>query len=600
MNRETLPTTCAVPQFQISYSPFPDLSFKSDDAPEENNILVVNQHSVIRTRTQKKRKRASRTRSRSSKARRRNVKLGSPSSDSLSAPSTDTPIHENTVPDVLETISIAEAKTIPDLRCTHLEKFVVDGCTKSILSAYKSHERSSRIQNGHPKCIDCRDYFGRLHRCLYCAYIGCFVKGHIQAHCKVSNHILVFDIDHDEVFCSVCNDYVYNIEVDRAIQEYKSTKSGGNAPPGSPFFTEKQDGLIYDNSKPILDDGLLGIRGMYNMGNTCFMSVVLQSLVNNKVVSDFFLAERHNHRRCNWKSSPESKGVCIGCDMDILVEQAFTEGVDPLLPANFLFSIWRHANHLAGYEQHDAHEFFMCLLDGMHQSFEGSDKNCRCMVHDTFFGQLRSEIKCTNCGYISSSFDPFCDISLNIKLPVQQRVKHILSGDSSPVYSTTLHQCLRRFTHPEELSERFSCSKCKIRQKSIKQLSIERLPKVLCLHLKRFEHSESESGSLVSSKITAHVEFPFVKLDLTPYLSRRVRLGTRSNAGSKLYDLFAFVVHAGQGKNLENGHYITYVKRDGQWYQCDDEWVLSASKLEVEQCAGYMLFYQQEIFDCSI
>ncbi|GFR42682.1 hypothetical protein Agub_g3493, partial [Astrephomene gubernaculifera] len=55
----------------------------------------------------------------------------------------------------------------------------------------------------------------------------------------------------------------------------------------------------------------------------------------------------------------------------------------------------------------------------------------------------------------------------------------------------TLQGCLRHFVTPERLSASeasWVCSSCQRRQPAIKQLSIRRLPPVLALHVKRFEH----------------------------------------------------------------------------------------------------------------
>ena len=36
-----------------------------------------------------------------------------------------------------------------------------------------------------------------------------------------------------------------------------------------------------------------------------------------------------------------------------------------LVPAYLLYSVWCHVDHMAGYEQQDAHEFLVALLDGL-------------------------------------------------------------------------------------------------------------------------------------------------------------------------------------------------------------------------------------------
>lgn len=60
----------------------------------------------------------------------------------------------------------------------------------------------------------------------------------------------------------------------------------------------------------------------------------------------------------------------------------------------------------------------------------------------------------------------------------------------------TLHGCLRHLVAPERLgvalgasdSGGWVCGSCQRRQAAVKQLSIRRLPPVLALHVKRFEH----------------------------------------------------------------------------------------------------------------
>ena len=56
--------------------------------------------------------------------------------------------------------------------------------------------------------------------------------------------------------------------------------------------------------------------------------------------------------------------------------------------------------------------------------------------------------------------------------------------------AASLVGCLHRFVRPESLGpgERWTCERCRLQQRAVKQMSIRRLPPVLCLHVKRFEH----------------------------------------------------------------------------------------------------------------
>ena len=77
--------------------------------------------------------------------------------------------------------------------------------------------------------------------------------------------------------------------------------------------TSQESETIKKKSKSIK---CAGLRGLKNVGSTCFMNVILQTFVHNPPLRAHFLSDRHNHQLCNIK-------YCMACQMDILFSEVF-------------------------------------------------------------------------------------------------------------------------------------------------------------------------------------------------------------------------------------------------------------------------------------
>jgi ubiquitin C-terminal hydrolase len=118
-------------------------------------------------------------------------------------------------------------------------------------------------------------------------------------------------------------------------------------------------------------------------------------------------------------------------------------------------------------------------------------------------------------------------------------------GKGREIESITLKECLQNFTLLEPLSELVMCDVCKIPQPAHKQLNMASLPKVLILHLKRFD-------SVKQQKLNTKVEFDLHDLDMGPY----TQIIPKTNNNDMMYDLQGVVTHKG---SLNSGHYISYI-----------------------------------------
>lgn len=124
------------------------------------------------------------------------------------------------------------------------------------------------------------------------------------------------------------------------------------------------------------------------------------------------------------------------------------------------------------------------------------------IVGSLFEGILRSVSICEECNCKRSLEEPF----LNVSLP--------LSEDNERKYTSrkmNVQHCLFHFTAPEVLSDTIECPRCAKKTRTMKQQTFARLPRVLCIHLKRFDAAKNR-------KITDFVSFPPRDLDMGPLL----------------------------------------------------------------------------------
>ena len=211
----------------------------------------------------------------------------------------------------------------------------------------------------------------------------------------------------------------------------------------------------------------------------------------------------------------------------------------------------------------------MFILDAMQQACLPEDKlsDPECpqdstLIQQLFGGYWRSQIQCLHCQGISSTLEPYLDISLDI-------------GDAHSV-----SQALEQLVKPELLEgeNAYHCSKCLEKVPASKVLTLHTSPKVLILVLRRF-------SDLTGNKMTKEVQYP-ERLDMQHYLSEQ-------RAGPLVYVLYAVLVHA--GRSCHSGHYFCFVKAgNGQWYKMDDAKVSACDVTCALRQPAYVLFYMQK------
>lgn len=474
--------------------------------------------------------------------------------------------------------------------CEHFESFKDDPTNLDTIRwvhavfvvGSPSRHRQIKICNSY--CRTCQGRGPHIHACLECVYFGC--QKHIREHTQEEEHSFSIELNYGQIYCTNCEDYIYDSDLDEILmrnrmQSGRFQKRLFECISWDP--TEEERDLLTNRAKKlcITPESTIGLRGLLNLGATCFMNCIVQALMHTPLLRDYFLTERHY---CKGLS-----GSCLVCEVSKLFQAFYNGDRVPLSLHELLHLIWTHATHLAGYEQQDAHEFFIATLDVLHKhcsefmprpSNAVSHNNighCSCIIHQIFTGGLQSDVVCQNCNGVSTTIDPSWDFSLDLG--------PVTGGGRSPC---SLIDCLERFTKAEHLSsnEKPMCENCASYQESTKQFTIKTLPIVVSIHLKRFQHSEE-----AETKISTSISFPEM-LDMTPFMSKRKK-GTPFSSDNR-YSLFAVINHSGNSINA--GHYTAFVRQQHDyWYKCNDHVITRANLKEVLDSEGYILFYHKHV-----
>ncbi|XP_031623555.1 ubiquitin carboxyl-terminal hydrolase 3-like [Contarinia nasturtii] len=522
------------------------------------------------------------------------------------------------------------------------------------------------------RCLECTSDKENW-MCLNCGQVLCgrYENGHALHHSTLNTqHNVCLNTLNFSVYCYKCDDFVINGKhlLDNLREEFKDDDSSSEASnsldesssikssKGS-ASTSSSDSGWYDESTPGVSQTGRRLRprkrtnsntnnengnesptkkklmrkviGLRNLGNTCFMNSVLQSLNNIEEFSLYFntlpsletKAQQQQQKRFYYSRSQKDNvgdaNVAEELRKVLINLSQGGDGSKAISPESLFLVIWKVVPQFRGHRQHDAHEFLRYMLDRLHTELqcvtipadsnsgthkttnkdwngsEGSSlstsepnstsfRNRSSIVTNIFGGTLQSEVRCLICGMESKKHDPFLDLSLDIP----EKFYKETDADGRPVCN--IADCLSSFTEVEELAETelYYCNSCKCKQKSTKRFWIRRLPNVLCLHIKRFRWN-----NFFRTKIDLRIKFPIKSLDMSQYVLNNVPETRRSNLNNHVYDLAAVIVHHGNGSSC--GHYTSFANNNGTWLHFNDQTVKEVEMSTVAECKPYMLFYSR-------
>ncbi|KAM9669086.1 ubiquitin carboxyl-terminal hydrolase 26-like [Dama dama] len=260
----------------------------------------------------------------------------------------------------------------------------------------------------------------------------------------------------------------------------------------------------YDKNDPFCDRLKLTLdyypeklwQGLPNLGNTCYMNAVIQSLFSIPSFADDLL-----NRSFPWcKIPPDALSMCLA--QLFVLRDIYNVNIKKRLLENVKNTISAVAETFSGNKQNDAHEFLGHYLNQMKENMQklntigktevksekenlpqpflvgsAAKQALFCPVITNFEFELLCSITCKGCGHVV----PKTELSnyLSINLPQE--------GQALPF---SIQSSFDLFFATENLE--YTCEQCKHR-KSSKTYKFSRLPRVLIVHLKRYNFIEFRS-----------------------------------------------------------------------------------------------------------
>ena len=356
-------------------------------------------------------------------------------------------------------------------------------------------------------------------------------------------------------------------------------------------------------------------RGLLNRSNWCFVNAILQALL---ACPPFYNMMKSLAMVINPLKQTKSKTPMLDSVVEFVSEFSLLEtqqinkpqkkdknrkkddivtgiSLEPNYVYNMLLNLEDETFKVVDGRQEDAEEFLSCLLNGLSDEMSSRMK----LVRET--ETAAAEANVDEAGdEVEAEDDDWKEVGAKGKSCVTRRVADNNIA-ATPIQSLALGMCrscvksesgdnsatLQPFytlqldiqddsiksvvdaigqNFANEKLDGFICSKTKKEIEATRSLSLEELPPILILHLKRFVYDANTGGV---QKILKQVEFG-VDLEISKSV---LSAECRATNKQRQYKLFSVVYH--NGREATKGHYVTDIFHSGysSWLHCDDSQV---------------------------
>jgi ubiquitin carboxyl-terminal hydrolase 8 len=334
----------------------------------------------------------------------------------------------------------------------------------------------------------------------------------------------------------------------------------------------------------------LGLTGLANVGNTCYLNSCMQVLSHTYELNHLLDSGEYK-KRLNKKSDS-----VLLLEWDNLRQMMWSRNCT-IAPIGFVKAVQKISSIkgcvlFSGHLQNDVQEFLLFMIDCFHNSLArevtmnitGNVENEKDKLATACFEMMNTMYKKEYSEMIKLFYgihvSEITSIEDNRQLSFRPEPFSVMSlSIPEKDGQVSIYDCFDLYCKKEVLEGDNAWYNETTKQKENVKRGIVfwSLPDILIIDLKRWGNN--------GRKLNKIIDVPIENADFTKYVKGYC-------ASSYMYDLYGICNHSG---NSMGGHYTAYIKNaNNKWYDCNDTIIKEISKEKLISEKSYCFFYRKK------
>jgi len=337
------------------------------------------------------------------------------------------------------------------------------------------------------------------------------------------------------------------------------------------------------------------MKGLTNIGNTCYINTTLQCLANCNVFLNYFLKtfkssdflnrkekekeqeqEQEQEQKIDENQRKKQEQKILDHFVLLQVRDVYQKLFDHdvgVTPRGLIASLERSTigKFLRIRSQNDMHEFLNLFLDLFVENTNGKGV--------IITGKQQMHMTCSICDYRSINKETFTSIMLSFPEKKDKNIWNLID--------------LINYAFQDETIDERKCDNCQNTTQGKKTIMIEKFPKILTFMIKRYNYDGKKLEDLIDVpyKINlSHLSSTYkqYKIENTENDPQSINI----NDTKMKYAIKSIACHMG---DLDDGHYFSliYKKDEQKWYEVDDDHVTDMGSKTLSSSYYFVLFYER-------